>query len=247
MDPEPIRLVAYRWLFASHFPLDIFVVDSILIAILNLPLSSLLWLSFAYLNSMPPIIGTRAQTSLKLQRPLFPTASYFRDIAKDPLLCGVCCNLYPGTAYSLFPRNDIFVNEASGSWNQWYAARAIDRQKTPNWSGNRCGITRDEVVPSSPLDLAPWQITASLPDIATAAQEGCPSCQLLKSGIQHLGNAEISFSDVDLSLDIVFCKGDMLRATVARTAPVEENDESIFAVNGWILTSFTPYQVGFHS
>lgn len=182
----------------------------------------------------------QVRTILKLRRPPFPSASYVRDIVKDPSMCGVCCNLYPGTAFSLIPRIDIVMHESSGTWNQWYALKAIDttvNQKTPNRSGNRHHITEDEDVPSwagtSRIDLASWQFTASLPDIANAAHEGCPSCQLLKYGIQGLVRGKVPFDDVDLSLVIVFCKGNVLNATVVRLEPSEESDESIPPVYGF--------------
>jgi hypothetical protein len=51
-------------------------------------------------------------------------------------------------------------------------------------------------------------------------------------GVQGLVGGSVSFDDVDLSLYIVFCKGNVLRVNVARLQPSEESEGSVSAMFG---------------
>ena len=69
------------------------------------------------------------------------------SIPNDPSFCETCCNLSPGSAYSLMPRPDIFVHETeigvvlqkAKSLEPHYSINPI-----PDWAG------------SSRVDLTSW-------------------------------------------------------------------------------------------
>lgn len=155
---------------------------------------------------------------VKLHGPPFPQGHTEKEIRKDPLRCHICCNLFPGSACSLFPRKDIFVSEYSGIINA-RASAALNQEReerVPQWAG------------TSRLDWSAWQFSARLIDVAQEAQKGCTSCFILRAGIEGLADDAVSFEDADLEMDIVFCRGNVMRLWVNRMSQASEDDDNLF-------------------
>lgn len=159
---------------------------------------------------------TMSSPDLILHQPPFPVHnakdSHY-TIPKDPLLCSICCNLSPHSAFALIPRLDIIVHDARSLENLRKAKSQdprFDSDVVPAW----VGLSR--------LDYGSWQFSAMVHHIVQRAGQGCPSCAVLAAGILRLCGGEVSSDSVDVQAEIVFCMARVLRADVFR---VEEEGE----------------------
>jgi len=159
-----------------------------------------------------------------LQKSPYPSnfADHIKAIRQDPSFCSTCCNLFPGSAYSLAPRPDIYYHEHTGIENATAAAGKRSDESS--------GTENAEVVPTwagiSRLDYASWRFTARFADVVERAEEGCASCQVLQQGVEGLDFKAVQNGEVYLEMDIVFCLGDVLRVTIYRGEG--EDDVDIF-------------------
>src|SRR5688572_19156136 len=138
--------------------------------------------------------------SLDLKSPPYPIGDTDDEIRMDPKLCRVCWNLYPGSASSALPLAGIAMHENAGTRNSLKAAEAGNLEKAPTWAGQ------------GRIDYTSWEIKVYLPDVPGSAMEGCVSCSLLQDILIKLNKGKLDCSDPELWLEIVFCKGNVLRA-----------------------------------
>lgn len=158
-------------------------------------------------------------TSLNLKNPPYPTGDTDDEIRKDRKLCRVCWNLYPGSASSALPLAGIAMHENSGSINSVRAAEAGNLEAAPTWAGH------------GRIDYASWGIRIYLPDIPGSAVGGCVSCWLLQEMLTKLNRGNLDCSDPELWLEIVFCKGNVMRLNLIRGSPPED-DFDMFSSGG---------------
>ncbi|KAH7198515.1 heterokaryon incompatibility protein-domain-containing protein [Fusarium flagelliforme] len=157
--------------------------------------------------------------SLDLKSPPYPMGDTDDGIRKDPKLCRVCWNLYPGSASSALPLAGIAMHENAGTRNSLKAAKAGNLEKAPTWAGQ------------GRIDYTSWEIKVYLPDVPGSAMEGCVSCSLLQDILTKLNKGKLDCSDPELWLEMVFCKGNVLRARLVRGSPPED-DFDMFSSGG---------------
>ncbi|WXC56409.1 hypothetical protein SNK03_002346 [Fusarium graminearum] len=157
--------------------------------------------------------------SLNLKTPPYPTCDTDDEIRKDRKLCRVCWNLYPGSASSALPLAGIAMHENSGNINSVRAAEAGNLEAAPTWAGH------------GRIDYASWGIRIYLPDIPGSAVGGCVSCWLLQEMLTKLNRGNLDCSDPELWLEIVFCKGNVMRLNLIRGSPPED-DFDMFSSGG---------------
>ncbi|KAF7558234.1 hypothetical protein G7Z17_g193 [Cylindrodendrum hubeiense] len=147
----------------------------------------------------------------------FPLGDADEQIRKNPKTCHICLNLYPGSAYSAVPRQGVWFHEASSAVNAKHAAEHEDIGEAPAWAGKYR------------TDFASWEVQAYLTDIRDSAAQGCVSCLLLQEAVTKLSNGNLKLDDAGLLLNVVFCKGNVMRIQVSRGNPVEEEDGDFFS------------------
>ncbi|KAM5517208.1 het domain-containing protein [Fusarium oxysporum f. sp. phaseoli] len=170
--------------------------------------------------------------SLNLKRTPYPTGDTEDDIRKDPILCRTCWNLYGGSTATAVPLAGIAMHENSGSINANRAATAGNLDEAPAWAGR------------GRIDYASWQISVYLPDIPGTVARGCPSCFLLQEILTKLTKGALDCNDPELWLDIVFCKGNVLRMKLIRGSPPDDFDmfsSGGGSTDGDLLESFEIY------
>lgn len=138
--------------------------------------------------------------------PMDLTEDWHLKIPRHEAFCFACCNLSPATAYSLLPREGLLMNETNtGTGNvQMAKARGLydESEPIPVWAG------------ASRLDYTSFHFTAFFPDLVERASQGCASCSALITGIVELSDGKVSRDAVSVEVDIVFCRGDVLRALI---------------------------------
>ncbi|KAF4451150.1 hypothetical protein F53441_5849 [Fusarium austroafricanum] len=147
--------------------------------------------------------------SLNLKEPPYPTGETEDNIRLDPKLCRICWNLYPGSACTAIPLAGIAMHENSGSINAARAAKAGNLEEAPAWTG------------SGRIDYTSWQISLYLPDIPGSAGD-CATCLLLQEVLTKLTKGTVDLNDPELWLDLIFCKGNVLRMALIRGSPPDE-------------------------
>lgn len=170
--------------------------------------------------------------SLNLQRTPYPTGDTEDDIRKDPTLCGTCWNLYAGSTATVVPLAGIAMHENSGSINAGRAATAGNLDEAPAWAGR------------GRIDYASWHISVYLPDVPGTVARGCPSCFLLQVILMKLTKGSVDLNDPELWLDVVFCKGNVLRMKLIRGSPPDDFDmfsSGGGSADGEVLESFEIY------
>ena len=160
----------------------------------------------------------QALPDIVLTKPPFPgqsSSNSLNGIRQDLSFCSVCCNLFPGSAFSLTPRSDIAVHEHTGIENAEAAKAAgvcAGDGLVPAWAG----VSR--------VDFASWQFTARLQDVAEAADQGCSSCHILRQGIENICLDTFTSEEVYWEIEVVFCLGDVLRVALYCCEGEEETD-----------------------
>ncbi|KAM0317022.1 hypothetical protein ACHAPQ_011156 [Fusarium lateritium] len=155
--------------------------------------------------------------SLNLKRQPFPSGDTDEDIRVDQTLCRTCWNLYGGSASTAVFLGSISMHENSGSINAARAAQAGDLEKAPTWGG----LGR--------IDYASWQISINLPDIPGSASGGCLSCLLLQQILTKLAKGTLNWNDPELWLEIVFCKGNVMRIKLIRGSAPDDDAFDMFS------------------
>lgn len=125
-------------------------------------------------------------------------------IAEHPSFCHICCNLFAGSAYRIFPRPDISIGETTRPQDTKYTT--LDDGHVPQWPGG------------DKIEHLPCQFTASSADLISGAERSCSSCSILLNGIMKLNDTsppEVRFKkNLDFEATVIFCKGDVLRVIV---------------------------------
>lgn len=129
---------------------------------------------------------------------------HWQKITEHPSFCHICCNLFAGSAYGIFPRQDIFMSDFTVPKNTKYGT--LDDGHVPQWpNGDK-------------IEHLSWQFTATSTDLISRAEESCPSCSILLNGIMKLNDTsppELRITkDIDFEAEVVFCKGNVLRVDV---------------------------------
>lgn len=168
------------------------------------------------------LIVSMAFADVTLKRHAYPiddSDACGTSIREDHAFCPVCCNLSPGSASSLLPREDIQMHANSGVENALVAREkgpSDGKHVVPAWAGiSRC-------------DYASWQISAALEDVIDASGSGCPSCSLLFAGLVYSADGSFAFDDPLIKLNIMFCVGDVLRVWLYRDHFDDEEEIGIF-------------------
>jgi hypothetical protein len=112
------------------------------------------------------------------------------------------------------------MHENSGSINAARAAQTGNLEKAPTWGGQ------------GRIDYASWQISIYLPDIPGSASGGCPSCLLLQQILTKLTKGTLNCNDPELWLEIVFCKGNVLRIKLIRGSAPDDDAFDMFSSGG---------------
>lgn len=169
--------------------------------------------------------------SLNLQEMPYPLGNTEDDIKKDPKLCRTCWNLYGGSVYTAVGLAYVAMHEHSGSINAAKAAKAGNLDNAPAWAG----ISR--------IDYASWQIGVYVLDIPRSIAGGCPSCLLLQQALAKLTNGTFDCSNSKLWLDIIICKGNVLRVNLIRGSSPDKSDMLSFGVGavGDFIESYEIY------
>lgn len=113
--------------------------------------------------------------------------------------CAVCADLQPEVALGLTQtgRDDIW----------YYMKNPWDAKKipVPSWASDK----RE--------DLAAWELHTSTNKIKTAAEGGCPLCEMLLGELREYSIAPTSRDSRDEPAVIIFCPGNVLRLRVGAT------------------------------
>lgn len=123
------------------------------------------------------------------------------------------------------------MHENSGSINADRAAKLGNMDPAPTWAG------------PGRSDYTSWQINVYVLDMSDSVAAGCASCILLKEALAKLTQGKLDFSDPELWLEIIFCKGNVLRVNLVRGDPPDDFDifSSGFSENWNIIEAYELY------
>lgn len=151
-------------------------------------------------------------STFHLKESPLPLGEHYQEIRKHPKTCYVCYNLHSESAYSVYPKQRLRMNQNFLAESANKAARREGLGDYFSYEG------------ANRIKYLSWAFEAYLVEIRDSASEGCITCLLLMEALIKLTTGDIDFDDASLFILVVFFRSTVLRIRLVRGDELEEDE-----------------------